>query len=255
MAIPVGVFSAVKQYSRRDYIVTTFTFFGTAMPVFWLAIMLVLIFAIKFREWGLPYMPAGGVTSVRTPPTGSVLDVLNAAPGGLLDKVVHLILPTITLSLLHMASWSRYMRASMLDVLRQDYVRTARAKGLVERLVIVKHAMRNALIPLVTIVVFTIPSVLAGQRSPRRSSPGAVWDGSITMPLAPTTGLSSWSSSSSAPCSPSLPHWWATFSIHSWIRGSATTNQAIGPMTMTEERSVDVLDAEGLLHRRRRASS
>lgn len=162
VAIPVGVFSAVKQYSRLDYIVTTFTFFGTAMPVFWLAIMLVLIFAIKFREWGLPYMPAGGVTSVRTPPTGSVLDVLNAAPGGLLDKVVHLILPTITLSLLHMASWSRYMRASMLDVLRQDYVRTARAKGLVERLVIVKHAMRNALIPLVTIVVFTIPSVFGG---------------------------------------------------------------------------------------------
>ncbi|MCU0522640.1 MAG: ABC transporter permease [Anaerolineae bacterium] len=162
IAIPVGVFSAVKQYSRLDYIVTTFTFFGTAMPVFWLAIMLVLIFAIKFREWGLPYMPAGGVTSVRNPPTGSLLQMLSAAPGGPLDKAIHLILPTITLSLLYMAGWSRYMRASMLDVLRQDYVRTARAKGLVERLVIVKHAMRNALIPIVTIVVFTIPGLFGG---------------------------------------------------------------------------------------------
>ena len=162
VAIPVGVFSAVKQYSRLDYIVTTFTFFGTAMPVFWLAIMLILIFSVKFREWGIPYMPAGGVTSVRTPPAGSLLRAVNAPPGGFLDIALHLVMPTLTLSLLYMAGWSRYMRASMLDVLRQDYVRTARAKGLVERLVIVKHAMRNALIPIVTIVVFTIPGLFGG---------------------------------------------------------------------------------------------
>ncbi len=162
IAIPIGVYSAVKQYSRLDYIVTTFTFFGTAMPVFWLAIMLILIFSVKFRQWGIPYMPAGGISSVRTPPTGSLLSVLSAQPGGFVDKGLHLLLPTVTLSLLYMASWSRFMRASMLDVLRQDYVRTARAKGLAERLVIVKHAMRNALIPLVTIVVFTIPGIFSG---------------------------------------------------------------------------------------------
>ena len=162
IAIPIGIYSAVKQYSRLDYIVTTFTFFGTAMPVFWLAIMLILIFSIKFRQWGIPYMPAGGISSVRTAPTGSLLRALNAVPGGFVDKGVHLVLPTVTLSLLYMASWSRFMRASMLDVLRQDYVRTARAKGLAERLVIVKHAMRNALIPLVTIVVFTIPGIFSG---------------------------------------------------------------------------------------------
>ncbi len=162
VAVPIGIFSAVKQYSRLDYIVTTFSFFGTAMPVFWLGIMLILIFSVKFREWGIPYMPAGGVASVRTPPNGSLLRAIDAEPGGFVDKAIHLILPTITLSMLYMAQWSRYVRASMLDVLRQDYVRTARAKGLVERVVIVKHAMRNALIPLVTIVVFTIPGIFSG---------------------------------------------------------------------------------------------
>jgi peptide/nickel transport system permease protein len=162
VAIPIGIFSAVKQYSKLDYIVTTFSFFGTSMPVFWLAIMLILIFTVKFREWGIPYMPAGGIASVRTPPQGSLLRALNATPRGNLDRALHLVMPTVTLSMLYMAGWSRYMRASMLDVLRQDYVRTARAKGLAERIVIVKHAMRNALIPLVTIVVFTIPGVFGG---------------------------------------------------------------------------------------------
>jgi peptide/nickel transport system permease protein len=162
VAIPVGIYSAVKQYSRLDYVVTTFTFFGTAMPVFWLGLMLVLIFSIQFQRWDLPYFPAGGVTSVRTPPKGSLLRALNITPGDFVDKIVHLILPTITLSLLQMAGWSRFMRASMLDVLRQDYVRTARAKGLAERLVIVKHAMRNALIPIVTIIVYTLPGIFSG---------------------------------------------------------------------------------------------
>ncbi|MDF1514710.1 MAG: ABC transporter permease, partial [Anaerolineae bacterium] len=162
VAIPVGIYSAVKQYSRLDYVVTTFTFFGTAMPVFWLGLMLVLIFSIQFQRWGLPYFPAGGVASVRTPPKGSLLRALNITPGDFVDQVVHLILPTITLSMLQMAGWSRFMRASMLDVLRQDYVRTARAKGLAERMVIVKHAMRNALIPIVTIIVFTIPNIFGG---------------------------------------------------------------------------------------------
>ncbi len=162
VAVPIGIYSAVKQYSRLDYIVTTFTFFGTAMPVFWLGIMLILIFSVKFRDWGIPYLPAGGIASVRTPPQGSLLRAINAEPGGFLDRLFHLIMPTVTLSLLYMAGWSRYMRASMLDVLRQDYVRTARAKGLSERMVIVKHAMRNALIPLVTIVVFTIPGIFSG---------------------------------------------------------------------------------------------
>lgn len=162
VAIPVGIFSAVKQYSKMDYIVTTFTFFGTAMPVFWFGLMMILIFSIKFRQWGIPYLPAGAVYSVRTPPAGSLLAAWNIVPKSFGDRALHLLMPTVVLSLLYMASWSRFMRSSMLEVLRQDYVRTARAKGLGERMVIVKHAMRNALIPIVTIVVLQIPGLFGG---------------------------------------------------------------------------------------------
>jgi peptide/nickel transport system permease protein len=88
--------------------------------------------------------------------------LLNATPGSSLDIIVHAILPTIVLSLLYMAGWSRFMRTAMLEVLRQDYVRTARAKGLRERVVILKHAMRNGLIPLITIVVIQIPGIFGG---------------------------------------------------------------------------------------------
>jgi peptide/nickel transport system permease protein len=162
IAIPIGIYSAVHQYSKADYTFTTFAFFGSAMPVFWFGLMLILVFSYGFKEWGLPYMPTGGVISVRGAPPGSVLDVLNVTPGSFVDRVIHILMPALMLSLLYMAGWSRFMRASMLEVLRQDYVRTARAKGLVERLVIVKHAMRNALIPIITIVVFQIPAVFGG---------------------------------------------------------------------------------------------
>lgn len=162
VAIPIGVISAVKQYSVLDYIVTTFTFIGTSLPSFWFGLMMVLIFSIKFKEWGIPYMPAGGIVSLRAAPSGSLIAALNIAPGSLADKILHMIMPVFVLSMLSMAGWSRFMRSQMLEVLRQDYVRTARAKGLAERVVIVKHAMRNALIPLVTIVVLAIPGFFSG---------------------------------------------------------------------------------------------
>ncbi len=162
VALPIGIVSAVRQYSRLDYTATTFAFFGSAMPIFWFGLMLVLLFSYSFRSWGLPYFPAGGIISVRAAPSGSLLGLLNAPPGGFVDRAIHLILPTTALSLLYMAGWSRFMRSSMLEVLRQDYVRTARAKGLVERVVIAKHALRNALIPVITIVVFQIPSLFGG---------------------------------------------------------------------------------------------
>jgi len=162
VGIPIGVYSAVHQYSKTDYVATTFAFFGSAMPIFWFGLMLILIFSYSFKTWGLPFMPAGGVASVRTPPDGSFLNLINAMPGSLVDRVVHIILPAIMLSLLYMAGWSRYSRSSMLEVLRQDYVRTARAKGLMERVVIIKHALRNALIPVVTILVFDIAAIFSG---------------------------------------------------------------------------------------------
>jgi len=162
VAIPIGIYSGVHQYTKMDYAVTTFAFFGSAMPVFWFGLMLILVFAVGFKNWGLPYMPFGGVALVRSAPPGSLEDLLNVTPGSTLDHVIHIVLPAAMLALLYMAGWSRYMRSSMLEVLRQDYVRTARAKGLLERAVIYKHALRNALIPIITIVVFQIPGLFGG---------------------------------------------------------------------------------------------
>ena len=166
IAIPIGIYSAVKQYSRLDYVVTSFSFFGTAMPVFWFGLMMIILFGGNqsplYKAFGFPYLPTGNVILVRDPLPGSLAALLNVEPASGLDIAIHAILPTMVLSLLYMAGWSRFMRSSMLEVLRQDYVRTARAKGLRERLVILKHAMRNALIPLITIVVFQIPGIFGG---------------------------------------------------------------------------------------------
>jgi peptide/nickel transport system permease protein len=166
VAIPIGIYSAVHQYSRLDYIFTTFSFMGTAMPVFWFGLMVIMVFGGNqspiFKLLHIPYMPTGNVTLVRDPLAGSLELLLDARPGTWLDIGIHAILPTLVLSMLYMAGWSRFMRTAMLEVLRQDYVRTARAKGLRERVVIYKHALRNALIPLITIVVFQIPGLFGG---------------------------------------------------------------------------------------------
>jgi peptide/nickel transport system permease protein len=132
------------------------------MPVFWFGLMLILLFSYSFKNWGLPYMPSGGTVLVREPQAGSLELLLNISKGTFVDRFIHIILPAAMLSLLYLAGWSRYMRSSMLEVLRQDYVRTARAKGLVENVVIIKHALRNALIPIITIVVFQIPGIFGG---------------------------------------------------------------------------------------------
>ena len=151
IALPIGIIAAVKQYSILDYCLTGFAFFGVAMPVFWFGLMSILFFSLQFQAWGWPHLPPGGTESL-----------MGEDAGSLWDRIQHLILPAIVLSLFQTASWSRYMRSSMLEVLRQDYVRTARAKGVIERLVIVKHAVRNALIPIVTVVVLSIPTLFSG---------------------------------------------------------------------------------------------
>ncbi len=159
VAVPIGIFSAVRQYSKLDYLVTMGSFVGLSMPVFWFGIMLILLLALKFKEWGLPYLPTGGVTAVRAYEI-PILGVMQ--PGTFTDRFLHLLMPTVVLSLLYMAGWSRFTRTSMLEVLRQDYVRTARAKGLIERIVISKHALRNALIPVITIIALQLPSLFTG---------------------------------------------------------------------------------------------
>lgn len=161
IALPIGIISAVRQYSRLDYAVTTFSFFGISMPVFWFGLLVIILFGVKFQQWGLPFFPTGDVFTTRVIP-GSIQDLLNIQPRSLADRIIHLVLPVSVLTLLYLAGWGRFMRSSMLEVLRQDYVRTARSKGLQERMVILKHAARNALIPLITIVVFQIPGIFSG---------------------------------------------------------------------------------------------
>lgn len=162
VAVPAGIYSAVKQYSKLDYSFTFLTFVGTAIPSFWFGLMLIIVASNEFKKWGIPFFPPGGTHSLRAPRPGSIHALMNVAPGTVPDFLLYLVLPTLMLSLLFMAGWGRYTRSSMLEVLRQDYVRTARAKGLADRMVITKHALRNALIPLVTIITFELPAIFSG---------------------------------------------------------------------------------------------
>ncbi len=159
IGIPLGIYSAVKQYSKFDYIFTTLAFMGSAMPSFFFGLLFILMFSILPKGAGLPYIPAGLSESVRDYTIPLIGEVI---AGSAKDRTLHLILPVAVLTILNIAGWSRFIRASMLDVLRQDYVRTARAKGLGQNVVIMKHALRNALIPFITIVVFTIPGLFGG---------------------------------------------------------------------------------------------
>lgn len=159
IAIPIGIISAVKQYSRFDYTVTTLAFIGSGMPTLFMGIMGILIFAVLFKEAGLPYLPAGTAES----PRDTVIPLFGTIKAGsFIDRLWHLVLPVTILTIFNLAQWSRFIRSSMLEVLRQDYVRTARAKGLIERVVIVKHAMRNALIPFVTLLAGVLPALFGG---------------------------------------------------------------------------------------------
>jgi peptide/nickel transport system permease protein len=152
LAIAIGVISAVRQYSLFDYASTTFSFLGFATPIFWLALILQIIFTNIFLDTGKRIFYTAGLSS---PDPGSGLHFL-------MDRVQHLALPVFVLAVVGIAQFSRYMRASMLEVINSDYVRTARAKGLIERRVIMKHGFRNALIPLVTVVALDFGALFGG---------------------------------------------------------------------------------------------
>lgn len=151
IAIPVGVLSAVRQYSVFDIAVTTFSFAGQAIPEFWLALILILIFYARLDNpvTGNPLLPAGGMYTL-----GSEFSII--------DRIRHLILPVTAGALGWIAWYSRFLRSSMLEVLPADYIRTARAKGLAERVVLYRHAMKNALIPLVTMYAVDLPYLFGG---------------------------------------------------------------------------------------------
>jgi len=159
IGIPIGIYSAVKQYSRFDYAFTSLAFIGSAMPTFFFGLLMILFFSIIPYTKGWFYLPPGGASAVRDYVIPGLGNITADSVG---DQILHIILPVLVLTIVSISQWSRYIRASMLDVLRQDYVRTARAKGLMERFVIVKHALRNALIPFITIVVFSLPGLFGG---------------------------------------------------------------------------------------------
>jgi peptide/nickel transport system permease protein len=147
IALTLGIISAVKQYSVLDNVITAFSFIGYSMPIFFIALGLILIFAVQFKAMGWPYMPTGA-------------DIWDPKNLGQLAR--HLVLPVTALVIITTANYSRFIRSSILEVLGLDYIRTARAKGLAERAVLYKHALRNAALPVVTIIGLDIPALFAG---------------------------------------------------------------------------------------------
>src|SRR5438105_13350802 len=150
LGVAIGIFSAVRQYSFFDYTFTSISFLGFAMPTFWLALLLQILFVDIYLKWNVRIVYTSGLNS-----TGSATWSL--------DRLQHIALPVATLTIISFGLYSRYMRASMLDVINTDYVRTARAKGLSERKVIMRHVFRNALIPIVTIAALNFGGLLGGR--------------------------------------------------------------------------------------------
>jgi peptide/nickel transport system permease protein len=149
VAVPLGVWSATRRDTLLDRAVTTLSSLAFATPTFWLGLLAILLFSVKFREWGLPALPAGGMYDLaegRTP----------------LGVARHLILPVATLSLVSLASYTQYLRSAMVEALSQDYVRTAFAKGVPVRRAVWWHTFKNAALPLATLVILDLPRIFSG---------------------------------------------------------------------------------------------
>lgn len=145
ISIPAGIYSAVHQYSKADYAVVTMSFFGSSVPGFFLSLLLIFLFTVK-----LQWLPSSGMTTLGT-------------DGGVLDVLAHMIMPMLVLAVSLAGTNIRYIRSAVLEILQQDYLRTAKAKGIGRFLVINKHALRNALIPIVTVIGMQIPMLFGGQ--------------------------------------------------------------------------------------------
>lgn len=144
IAVPAGIFSAIHQYKKRDYAVVTLSFVGLSIPGFFLALMLIYLFTVR-----LGWLPSSGMTTLGT-------------DGGFLDVVRHMIMPVTVLAVSIAGSNIRYVRSAMLEILQSDYLRTATAKGIGRNRVINKHALRNALIPIITVIGMQIPTLFGG---------------------------------------------------------------------------------------------
>ena len=143
LGVWIGVMGAVRRYSFADTLATVGAMIALSIPTFWFGLVVIYVFSVR-----LQWLPAGSMYTV--------------GDGSLLDFLHHLIAPALVLALVEVAIWSRYMRASMIDVISQDYIRTARAKGLPERRVLIRHALRNALLPMITLAGLELPTLLGG---------------------------------------------------------------------------------------------
>jgi peptide/nickel transport system permease protein len=149
VSLAIGIYSALKQYSLMDQVVTTGSFIGYSMPIFFIALASMYIFAVNFRKWGLPYLPTVGMFD---PKIGKTISQI----------AIHMILPVFSMAVISISGYSRYVRSEMLEVISQDYIRTAYAKGLPERMVLIGHALKNAALPFVTLVGLDVPLLLGG---------------------------------------------------------------------------------------------
>jgi peptide/nickel transport system permease protein len=149
LSLIVGVYSALRQYSLLDHAVTTLSFVGYSMPIFFIALLSMYIFAVNFKSWGLPYLPTVGMFD---PQVGKSFS----------QVALHMVLPVFSLSFISLAAYSRYIRGTMLEVMSQDYIRTAKSKGLPRRDIVLIHALKNASLPIVTVVGLDLPTLLAG---------------------------------------------------------------------------------------------
>jgi len=149
IAIPLAIFAAAHRNSIADRAILTTAVAASSLPTVWLGLLLIILFAVFFREWGLPAAPVQGVKDPRN-------------PGGFFDLAEHMILPVAALAIPQVAGWTLYIRSTMIEILSQDYIRTARAGGVGERRVRLTHGFRNGLLPLVTLAGFSLPELFGG---------------------------------------------------------------------------------------------
>lgn len=149
VALPLGAIAAIRRGSFVDHALTLVSVAGVSIPSFWLGLLMIVFFSVTLQSWGLPWLPSSGYQSA-------------VGGGGLGDRLLHLLMPATCLSFGYIAVWSRYARSSLIEVLNQDYIRTARGKGVRESRVMAVHAFRNAVFPLITLIGLELPRLISG---------------------------------------------------------------------------------------------